>query len=74
MTVSGGSEAVDVLMSGTSELFEAIIAIAAQGYEEVQITVDIEGCSLSVTDGHSAETAASIVRTVLRIDPGAVIV
>ena len=64
-------------MSGEFEVQAAIAALAAQGYESVpmKFNADISWQTitwLSVTEGESDESAASIAKTIRGVDPRAI--
>jgi hypothetical protein len=65
---------MNFVMSGKSDLLDAISALAAAGYECVQLPWG-GGCPetlLSVLGEASPETAAAVTVIVLRADPDAV--
>ena len=72
-----GPETVDFLMSGDTQVREAIATLARMGYDSVRRNFNEDSNWRSLTlltvrgDG-DPETTRAIVRTVRRIDPGAI--
>ena len=65
------------LMSGEPAVLASIKALAAKGYEGVQLTFNANSpwpslIRLRVTGDQFPRTAGLIAKTVLRVDPGAV--
>ena len=58
-------------MSGEPEALETIDALAAQGYESVQVRFSNGATWVSIEEGDSPETSVAIAQAVLRVDPGA---
>lgn len=58
------------LMSGEPEALDTIDALAAQGYESVQVRFSDGATWVSVLED-SPENSVAIAKAVLRVDPGA---
>ena len=65
---------MNFLMSGRTDVADAISALAAAGFESVQLPWGggLPGAWLSVPGDASPETAAAVTVIVLRVDPDAV--
>ena len=59
------------LMSGEPEALETIEALAAQGYESVQVRFSDGATWVSVQEGDSPETSRAIATAVHCVDPRA---
>ena len=58
-------------MSGEPEALETIDALAAQGYESVQVRFSNGATWVSILENDSPETSIAIAKAVLRVDPAA---
>ena len=58
-------------MSGEPEALETIDALAAQGYESVQVRFSNGATWVSILEDDSPETSVAIAKAVHRVDPGA---
>jgi hypothetical protein len=68
---------LNFLMSGETAVLASITALAAKGYQGVQVTFNAHSpwpslIRLTVPAGKSPGAAGFIAKTVLRVDPGAV--